>query len=103
LIDYKYIEALFDIATCLSYDRDLMEFALPTIDAILCEERIVLKDIQEQIVKGSNKVIEGFLRELDRLWSTKLNSSENARPVVAECAIKILSVTYGELPKSFMK
>jgi len=36
LDDYQYIEALFDIATCLSNHRDLMEYVMPTIDAILC-------------------------------------------------------------------
>ena len=46
LENYKFIEALFDIATCLSGDRDLLEYVLPTIDAILCEERSVLKDIK---------------------------------------------------------
>lgn len=37
LSDYQYIEALFDMATSLSADRDLMEYVLPTVDAILCE------------------------------------------------------------------
>jgi hypothetical protein len=31
------MEALFDIIKALSSDRDLMEYVLPTIDAILTE------------------------------------------------------------------
>lgn len=37
------MDALFDVVKCLNSDRELMEFVLPTIDAILLEERNVLR------------------------------------------------------------
>lgn len=101
LVNYRYLEALFDVATRLSSDRDLMEYVLPTIDAILCEERFVLKDIKEQIIKGGNRTIEEFMRLLARIWTNK--SEEALRPVAVEASLKILSVTYGELPKPLLR
>ena len=39
------MDALFVVVKCLNSDRELMEFVLPTIDAILLEERQVLREI----------------------------------------------------------
>ena len=41
------IEALFDIVKSLNSDRDLMEFVVPTLDAILTEERVVVREVVE--------------------------------------------------------
>ena len=72
-----------------------MEYVLPTIDAILCEEREVLRDVKDQLTKSKNPVVGDFLRELNRMWSVKVGISDSSRPVVVECAVKILSVMYG--------
>lgn len=41
----SYIEALFDVVKGLNSNRELMEFVLPTIDAILSEETRVLREV----------------------------------------------------------
>ena len=60
------IEALFDIVKSLNSDRDLMEFVVPTLDAILTEERVVVREVVESIrkSKGSN-----FLTSLKSIFA----------------------------------
>ncbi len=45
------MDALFDVVKCLNSDRELMEFVLPTIDAILTEERRVLREVVDKARK----------------------------------------------------
>lgn len=44
------MNALFEIVKVLNSNRELMEFVLPTIDAILIEEPKVLREIVSEIV-----------------------------------------------------
>jgi len=43
------MDAFFDVVKCLNSDRELMEFVLPTIDAILMEERNVLREVVNRV------------------------------------------------------
>jgi hypothetical protein len=58
--DDLYLESLFDIVINVHSDKDLMEFVLPTIDAILVEEPEVRRRVVDEVFKGKNKTMTGF-------------------------------------------
>lgn len=47
-----YVDAFVDIVLNLNRDRDLMEYVLPTLDAILTEERGILRELINGLKKG---------------------------------------------------
>jgi len=85
------MEALFDIVMNLNRDRDLMEYVLPTIDAILTEERTVLREIVEDIKKGKYPSLFSKLKGFSPL--------EDHREVTVLAAARIASIILGELPR----
>lgn len=52
-----YIDALFDVVKNLNSNRELMEFVLPTIDAILTYEPAVLRELISSIVEAKSIAI----------------------------------------------
>jgi|JI61114C2RNA_FD_contig_91_532535_length_1750_multi_3_in_0_out_0_2 hypothetical protein len=50
-----YMEALMDIVNNLNNDRDLMEFVVPTTDAILTEEPLVLREVVQNVISARGK------------------------------------------------
>lgn len=51
------MDAFFDIVKVLNSNRPLMEFVLPTMDAILMEEPIVLRELVQTIQESKNTSI----------------------------------------------
>jgi len=49
------MEALMDIVNNLNNDRDLMEFVVPTTDAILTEEPLVLREVVQNVISARGK------------------------------------------------
>lgn len=92
--DDLYLDSLFDIVINTHSDRDLMEFVLPTIDAILAEEPDIRRRVVAEVVRGKDKTVLGF-------WDTvkKLDSEASAKLVGNEAAAKILAIGYGEMLK----
>ena len=87
----SYIEALFDIVKALSGNRELMEFVLPTLDAILSEEARVLRELVANIKEGKAPNITGQLRAILAV--------DNHEPAAYEAAARVLALILGELPK----
>jgi len=56
-----YVDAFVDIVSNLNRDRDLMEYVLATLDAILTEERSILRELVEGLKKGKHN---GFISKL---------------------------------------
>ena len=56
-----YVDAFVDIVSNLNRDRDLMEYVLATLDAILTEERSILRELLEGLKKGRYA---GFISKL---------------------------------------
>lgn len=54
------MDALFDVVRCLNSDRELMEFILPTVDAILMEERRVLREVVDRTKKEKGALLAPF-------------------------------------------
>lgn len=84
------MDALFDVVRCLNSDRELMEFVLPTIDAILMEERRVLREVIERTRKEKGVTIAPFKIIL---------SLEGHADATYESAARIISLVLGELDK----
>ena len=82
------MEALFDVVKCLNSDRELMEFVLPTIDAILMEDRRVLREVVEKVKKEKGGVITPLKAIL---------SIEGHADPTYESAARIISLILGEL------
>ena len=88
-----YVEAFMDIIRGMNGDRDLMEFVLPTFDAIITEDRGILRHVVDIIVKGKGKEL--FLQTLKSFFYVA-----DHRPATVEASVRILSTVIGELPKS---
>lgn len=85
------MNALFEIVRVLNSNRELMEFILPTIDAILIEEPKVLREIVSEIIETKNT---GILTQLKCILSI-----ENHEPASYEAATRIVCIIMGELPR----
>lgn len=68
-----------------------MEFVLPTLDAILTEERVVLREVVESIKKSKNSNV---LTSLKGIFAVPSHPD-----VTYEAVARIISTIYGELPK----
>jgi hypothetical protein len=70
-----YIEAIMDVINNINNDRDLMEFAVPTIDAILTEEPQILREVVQNVVSSQGKdkfmqSLKSFMYVLDHRAAT---------------------------------
>lgn len=79
-----------DIVNNLNSDRDLMEFVVPTVDAILTEESQVLREVVQNVINARGKdtfmqSLKSFIYVIDH------------RPATCEAAIHLLSLLYGEI------
>ena len=79
-----------DIIMNLNRDRDLMEYVLATLDAILTEERTVLRELVDGLRKGKYG---GFISKLK-----SFTSLEDHREVTVIAACRVASIVLGELP-----
>lgn len=86
-----HMEALFDIVKALNSNRELMEFVLPTIDAILSEESRILRELVANIKENKGLNITGQLRSILAV--------DGHEPATYEAAARVLSLILGELPK----
>ncbi len=61
-----YVETFVDIVLNLNRDRDLMEYVLATLDAVLTEERAFLREAVDGLRKGKYN---GFIAKLKSFLS----------------------------------
>ena len=83
--------ALFQIVKVLNSNRELMEFILPTIEAILIEEPKVLREIVSEVMETKNT---GILTQLKSILAVE--GHENAS---YDAAARIVCILLGELPR----
>lgn len=83
----SFMEALFDIVMNLNRDRDLMEYVLPTIDAILTEERSVLREVVEDLKRGKYPTLISKLKGFSPL--------DDHREVTVLAAARITAILLG--------
>lgn len=85
------MDALFDVVRNLNSNRELMEFVLPTIDAILTYEPTVLREIVGGIIEMKNT---------SALTSIKsILAVDSHQPATYESASRIVCIVLGELPR----
>lgn len=85
-----YVDAFVDIVINLNRDRDLMEYVLPALDAILTEERPVLRELIDGIKKGKYPNLISKLKGFSPL--------DDQREVTVLAASRVASIILGELP-----
>jgi hypothetical protein len=85
-----YVDAFVDIILNLNRDKDLMEYVLPTLDAVLTEERGVLRELVDGIKKGKYPNLLTKLKGFSPL--------DDSREVTVLAASRVASIILGELP-----
>ena len=85
------MDALFDIVKVLNSNRELMEFVMPTIDAILIEEPKILREIIDGIKESKNTSLLSAPKSILAV--------ESHQPATYEAAVRIVSIILGELPR----
>ena len=85
-----YVDAFVDIIINLNRDRDLMEYGLPTLDAVLTEERGVLRELIDGLKKGKYPNLISKLKGFSPL--------DDHREVTVLAASRVAAIILGELP-----
>ena len=85
-----YVDAFVDIIINLNRDRDLMEYVLPTLDAILTEERGVLRELIDGLKKGKYPNLISKLKGFSPF--------DDHREVTVLAASRVAAIILGELP-----
>lgn len=85
------MEALFDVVKVLNSDRELMEFVLPTIDAILIENPRILRELANGIKESKNTSLLSAPKSILAV--------ESHQPASYEAATRIVCILLGELPR----
>ena len=79
-----------DIVLNLNRDRDLMEYVLPTLDAVLTEERGVLRELVNGIKKGKYPNLISKLKAFSPF--------DDHREVTILAGSRVAAILLGELP-----
>lgn len=66
--DSDIISSFFEIVKVLNSNRELMQYILPTIDAILTEEPVVLRELITEIKETKNT---GILTQLKAILAVE--------------------------------
>lgn len=82
-----YVETFVDIVLNLNRDRDLMEYVLATLDAIMTEERSFLRETVDGLRKGKYS---GFIAKLKSFLSV-----DDHREVTIVAAARVTSILLG--------
>ena len=82
-----YLDALFDIVKGLNSNRELMEFVLPTIDAILSEESRVLRELVNNMKQSKGTNITAQLKSILAV--------DGHQPAAYEAAARVISLILG--------
>lgn len=85
------MDALFDVVKNLNSNRELMEFVLPTIDAILTYEPSVLREIVTGIIESKSIAILAAPKSILAI--------DGHQPATYEAATRIVCLVLGELPR----
>lgn len=85
------MDAIFDVVRNLNSNRELMEFVLPTIDAILTYEPAVLREVVGGIVEAKSTGILATPRQILAV--------DGHQPATYEAAARIVCIVLGELPR----
>ena len=85
------MDAIFDVVRNLNSNRELMEFVLPTLDAVLTYEPAVLREVVAGIVEAKSTSILATPKSILAI--------ENHQPATYEAAARVVCIVLGELPR----
>lgn len=81
------MDAIFDVVRNLNSNRELMEFVLPTIDAILTYEPAVLRELVAGIMEAKSTAILSTPKSILAV--------DGHQPATYEAAARIVCITIG--------
>jgi len=81
------MDALFDVVKNLNSNRELMEFVLPTIDAIYTYEPTVLRELVTSIVETKNISVLSTPKSILAI--------DGHQPATYEAAARIVAIVLG--------
>ena len=81
------MDAVFDVVRNLNSNRELMEFGMPTIDAILTYEPAVLRELVSNIVETKNTSILSTPKSILAI--------DGHQPATYEAAARVVCIVLG--------
>lgn len=82
-----YMDAIFDVVKNLNSNRELMEFVLPTIDAVLTYEPAVLREVVAGIIETKSTAILATPKSILAI--------DGHQPATYEAAARIVCIVLG--------